>query len=126
MPHPITEPAASVILTGAVDNPGAAVVGLQTGCTSDYVFDGRPHSKISVIATCADGERVTVAVPGTVDGLTPQRVQEAVRTLNFIRVKFTGLTLEAKGDTYNKLSWSGTAEKAEVITPAASALGAKS
>ena len=126
MPHPITEPAASVVLTGAVDNPGAAVVGLQTGCTSDYIFDGRPHSKISVIATCADGERVTVAVPGTVDGLTPQQVQNAVRTLNFIRIKFTGLVLDVKGNDHNKINYTGTADKAEIVTPAAPAPGAKS
>lgn len=118
MPHPITEPAASVILTGSVDNVGAALVGYQTGCTSDYLFEGRPHSKLSVIATCADGERVTIAVPGSVDGLSPQQVQNAVRMLNFVKIKFTGLVLDVKGGEHNRVSYGGTAEKAEIVTSA--------
>lgn len=117
MKHYIYDPAASAIL--GLD--GAPITGYETGLTSERVFDNQPFSRLTLMATNTSGELATISTRGVVDGLTPQRVQEAVRTLNFIRVKFTGLTLEAKGDSYNKVIWSGTAEKAEIVTSAAPA-----
>lgn len=122
MKHYIYDPAASAIL--GLD--GAPITGYETGLTSERVFDNQPFSRLTLMATNTNGELAAIAVRGSVDGLTPQRVQEAVRTLNFIRVKFTGLILEAKGDAYNKLSWNGTAEKAEIVTQAAPVPAAKS
>lgn len=119
--HYIYEPAASAIL----GPEGAPVTGYEPGLTSERLFDGQPFSRITLMATGTNGELATISVRGVVDGLTTQRVQEAVRTLNFLRVKFTGLTLEAKGDSFNKVTWSGTAEKAEIITSAAPAPAAK-
>ena len=122
MKHYIYDPAASTIL--GLD--GAPITGYETGLTSEKVFDNQTFSRLTVMATNTNGELAAVAVRGSVDGLTPQRVQEAVRTLNFIRVKFVGLTLEVKGDNYNKVTWSGTADKAEIVTPAAPAPSTKS
>lgn len=119
MKHYIYDPAASAIL--GLD--GAPITGYEPGLTSERLFENQPFSRLTLMATNTNGELATISTRGVVDGLTPQRVQEAVRTLNFIRVKFTGLILEAKGDAYNKLSWSGTAEKAEIVTPAAPAPG---
>lgn len=119
--HYIYEPAASAIL--GID--GAPVTGFESGLTSEKMFDNQTYSRITVMATNTNGELATVSVRGTIEGLTAQRVQEAVRTLNFLRVKFTGLTLEEKGDSFNKLTRIGVAEKAELV-PAAPAPGAKS
>lgn len=112
MKHYLYEPAASAIL----GPDGAPVTSYETGLTSDKLFNGQPYSRLVIMATNTNGELATVTVPSTVDGLTTQRVQEAVRTLSFIKVKFIGLTLEGKGDSYNKLTWTGTAEKAEIVT----------
>lgn len=111
MRHYMHEPAASVFL----GQDGAPVTGYEDGLTSDKLFDGKSFCRMNVMALCSDGETVSVSVPGTVDGLTPQLVQTALRNLSFVRVKFTGLTLEVKGDSYNKVNWKGTAEKAEVV-----------
>lgn len=122
MKHFIYEPAASAIL--GLD--GAPITGFETGLTSEKIFDGQQFSRLTVMATATNGETATISVRGVVDGLTTQRVQEAVRTLNFLRVKFTGLTLEAKGAEFNRVTYTGTAEKAEVVTLPAPAPGAKS
>ena len=109
--HTIFEPAASAIL----GPDGTPITSYETGLTNERLFNNQPFSRFTVMATSTSGELATISVPGSVDGLTTQRVQEAVRTLSFIKVKFTGLTLEAKGDSYNKVTWSGVAEKAEVV-----------
>lgn len=121
MKHLIYEPAASDIL--GLD--GAPITSYETGLTSEKMFDGQPFARITVMATNTNGEVATISVRGTVEGLTTERVQAAVRTLNFIRVKFSGLTLEERGDSFNKLTRIGVAEKAELV-PAAPASGAKS
>lgn len=118
MAHYISEPAASVMLSGSIDDAGAATVGYQTGCRNENIFGGQEHTKVSVMALCAEGDKATIAVKEPIANLTPQMVQNTVRTLNFIRVRFTGLVLEVKGDSYNKISWTGTAERAEVVTSA--------
>lgn len=114
MKHYIYDPASGLIL----GESGAPVTGYEPGLTSERQFDGKPFSRLTVMATSTNGELATISIPGGVEGLTPQQVQSAVRTLNFIRVKFTGLTLEIKGGEYNKVTYTGTAERAEVV-PAA-------
>lgn len=121
MKHYVYEPAASAIL--GLD--GAPITSYEPGLTSEKMFDGQPFARITVMATATNGETATISVRGVVDGLTTQRVQEAVRTLNFLRVKFIGLTLEERGDSFNKLTRIGVADKAEIV-PAAPAPGAKS
>lgn len=122
MRHYIFQPAASAIL----GPDGAPITSYETGLTSERMFENQPFSRLTVMATNTNGELAAISVRGTIEGLTTQRVQEAVRTLNFLRVKFIGLTLEVKGDSFNKVSYTGTAEKAEVVTSAALATGAKS
>lgn len=119
--HYVYEPAASTIL----GPDGAPITSFEPGLTSERFFDNQPFSRLTLMATNTNGELATVNVRGTIEGLTTQRVQEAVRTLNFIRVRFSGLTLEAKGDSYNKVTWTGIAEKAEIV-PAPPVSGAKS
>lgn len=121
MRHLIYEPAASAIL--GLD--GAPVTSIESGLASEKMFDNQPFSRITVMATNTNGEIATISVRGTVEGLTTERVQAAVRTLNFLRVKFSGLTLEPKAAEFNRLTYTGTAEKAEIV-PAAPAPGAKS
>ena len=94
MPHLITEPAASAALTGEINGGSAIITSYKTDLTSDKQFNGQPFSQMSSLGVCLDGEPVTIKIPGRIEGPTPQQVQAAVRTLNFIRVKFTGLTLE--------------------------------
>lgn len=110
--HYIFEPAASAIL----GSEGAPVTGYEPGLLSEKLFDGQPFSRVTLMATCTNGETSTVSVRGSIEGLTPQRVQETMRTLNFVKVKFSGLTLEARADKYNTLNYIGTAEKAEIVT----------
>lgn len=115
MPHLITEPAATAALTGEI-NGSAAITSYKTGIVNEKQFGGASFSQVSSIGICLDGEVVTIRFPGAIDGLTPQQVQNAIRTLNFVRVKFTGLTIEVKGGDYNRVTYTGTAEKAELVT----------
>lgn len=110
--HYIREPIASAIL-----GETAAVTSYEAGLTNDRIFGGQPYSRVSCIAPYLDGERVVVTVPGIVQGLTPEMVQEATRRLLFLRVKFSGLVIEIKGDSYNSVSYVGTAERAALVQP---------
>lgn len=114
MSHLITEPAATAALTGEI-NGSAAITSYKTGIVNEKQFGGESFSQVSAIGVCLGGEVVTIKFPGEVAGLTAQQVQEAVRTLNFVRVRFTGLTIEVKGGEYNRVTYSGTAEKAEIV-----------
>ena len=118
MAHTITDPAASAALTGEANGGSAIITSYKTGLTSDKQYNGQPFSQVASLGMCLDGESVTIRFPGSIEGLTPQQVQAAVRTLNFIRVKFTGLSLDVKGDKFNKVTYTGTAERVEVV-PAA-------
>lgn len=108
--HNIYDPAA----TALVGDP-AILVGLETGLTSDKLYSGQPFSRLSCLSPSAGGETVTLTVPGTIPGVTPAEVAQRVAALNFVRVRFTGLTCEVRGDSFNKVTYSGTAEKAEVV-----------
>lgn len=110
--HFIREPVASAILGGE-----APVVNYDTGLTSDRLFGGQPYSRLGCIAPYLDGENVIVTIPGTVQGLTPELVQESTRRLSFVRVKFSDLVLEIRGDAYNSVSYSGTARSAVQVQP---------
>lgn len=112
--HFVREPIASALLGDA-----AAVTSYETGLISDRVNGGQPFSRVGCIAPYLDGERVVVTVPGVVQGLTTEMVQDATRRLAFVRVKFVGLTLEVKGDAYNSVSYTGTAERAALVQPGA-------
>lgn len=112
--HFIRDPIASAIL-GEV----AAVTSYETGLSSERVFNGQQYSRVGCIAPYLDGERVVVTVPGTVQGLTEEFVQECTRRLTFARVKFSGLVLEVKGDSYNTVSYQGSAEQAALVQPGA-------
>lgn len=117
MPHYITEPAATAALTGDPNGGSAVITNYKTGLISEKQFNSLPFSQVSSLGMCLDGEPVTIRIPGEIEGLTPQQVQAAVRTLSFVRVRFTGLTLEVKGGEYNRVVYSGTAEKAEIVAP---------
>lgn len=112
--HYIREPIASAILGEA-----AAVTSYETGLSSERLFNGQQYSRIGCIAPHLDGERVVVTVPGTVQGLTEELVQEGTRRLTFARVKFAGLVLEVKGDSYNTVTYQGIAEQATLVQPGA-------
>lgn len=114
MPN-IAEPAASALI-GADD---AVVTAYATGFISEKFNEGKPFSRLSILMRCTDGE-ASIILPGAVDGLTPQFVQAAKRNLNFVRVKLIGLSLSARGDGKYNLAWSGSAEKAEIVTAPAS------
>lgn len=113
MKHYIYDPAATEVL----GKDGSPITGYEPGLTNEKVLDGQPFSRLTVMAVCTNGELATITVPGKVEGLTVQQVQESVRNLTFIKVKFSGLTLEEKGDSYNKLTRTGMAEKATIVTP---------
>lgn len=110
--HYIREPIASAILGDA-----AAVTSYEAGLTNDRIFGGQPYSRVGCIAPYLDGERVVISLPGVVQGLTPDMVQEATRRLTFLRVKFAGLVLEVKGDSYNNVTYVATAERAALVQP---------
>lgn len=103
-------------LSVALVGEPAVLVGLEAGLTSEKQFNGQPFSRLTCLSPNAGGETVTITVPGTIPGVTPAEVAQRVATLNFVRVKFTGLTCEVRGDSFNKVSYTGTAEKAEVVT----------
>lgn len=117
MAHLIYEPAASAIL----GNDGAPVLGYSRGLTNEKFFGGEPFSRLNLLATSTNGEVASVSVRGEIAGLTTEAVQDAARRLAFVRVKFTGLVLEVKGDGYNTVEYRGTAEKAELVSPLNSA-----
>lgn len=103
----------------------AVLVGLEAGLVSEKIFGGQPYSRLTCLSPNAGGETVTITVPGAIPGITPAEVAQRVASLDFVRVKFTGLVCEVRGDSYNKVAYSGTAEKAEVVPPAASGTPAK-
>lgn len=110
--HYIREPIASDIMGEAVP-----VTAYESGLTSERLYGGRPYSRVGCIAPNLDGERVVITVPGSVQGLTPELVQEATRRLAFVRVKFSGLKLEIKGNSYNSVTYQGTADSAILVQP---------
>lgn len=117
MSHTINDPAATAALTGEITGGSAVITSYRTGLTNEKQFGGLTFSQVSSIGVCLGGEVVTIKFPGEIAGLTAQQVQEAVRTLNFVRVRFTGLTIEIRGAEFNRVSYVGTAEKAEIVTP---------
>lgn len=110
MTHHIYEPAS----TALVGDP-TPIASYETGKQNEKLFDGQPFSRIVCIASSTDSEQVEIAVRGAIQGLTPQQVQEAARKLVFVRVKLSGVTLSVRGDQFNKVTYSGTAEKAEIV-----------
>ena len=97
----------------------AVLVALEAGLVSDKLYGGQPYSRLTCLSPNAGGETVTITVPGVVPDITPAEVAQRVATLNFVRVKFIGLVCEIKGGEFNKVTFTGTAEKAEVVPPAA-------
>ena len=95
----------------------AVVVSYATGLTSKNLFAGQTYSQVACLAPHLDGERVLVNVPGVVQGITAEMVQEATQRLAFVRVKFTGLVLEIKGGDFNRVTYVGTADRAVLVQP---------
>lgn len=111
--HIIKGPGASSL----IGDP-AVVISYTTGLTSERKFNGAPYSEVVCLAPYLNGELVRVTVPGVVEGLTAEMAQEACCRLSFVRVRFsTDLTLEVKGDSYNKVSYVGTASRAALVQP---------
>lgn len=110
--HYITGPAAVAL----VGNP-AAVTAYETNLQSDRVFSGRPYSRVACIAVNAGGENVTIDIPGSISGLTPELVAQKVSRLEFPRISFGGLTIEVKGAEFNRINYTGVAAKAEIFNP---------
>ena len=96
----------------------AAITSYESNLKNDRFFGGQEYSRASCIAVNAGGESVTVIVPGTIAGLTPESVVQRVSKLDFPRVRFEGLTIEIKGGEYNRVTFTGIATKAELYTPA--------
>ena len=114
----------SVLSLALVGDP-AILVALETGLVSDKVYGGLPHSRATCLSQNAGGETISIVFPGAIANLSPGEVAQRVATLDFVRVRFTGLICEVKGGEYNRVTYTGAAEKAEVVTtPPAS--GAKS
>lgn len=112
MKHYVKEPM-SVTMLG---DP-AILLSYTPGQTSEKKFGGKPFSTLGCLAQHLDGERVLVEIPGVVPGLTEEAVRDGLLRLAFVRVKFAGLVLEVKGDSYNSVSYVGTAERAVVVQP---------
>lgn len=110
--HFIRDPMASNLL-----GTPAVVTGYITGLTSDTKFNGNPYSEVACLAPYMNGELVRVNIPGVVEGLTSEMVQEACCRLTFVRVKFTGLVLEIKGEQFNRVTYVGTADRAALVQP---------
>ncbi len=104
-----------ILSTALVGDP-AVLVSLETGLVSEKMFSGQPYSRFTCVSPNAGGEPVYVTIPGATPGLNPAEVARRVASVDFIRVKFIGLTCEVKGDQYNKVTYTGTAAKAEVVT----------
>lgn len=101
-----------------VGNP-AALVSLEAGLVSDKLYGGQPYSRLTCLSPNAGGETVTITIPGAIPGITPAEVAQRVATLDLPRVQLSGLICEVRGDSYNKVTYSGAADKAEIVTPAA-------
>lgn len=113
--HTIRNPLASSML-----GDPAVVVSYSTGLTSDKKFGGQSFSEVTCLAPYLNGEIVRVNVPGVVEGMTTEMVQEATCRLSFVRVKFSAdLVLEVKGREYNSVTYSGTADRAVLVQPGA-------
>lgn len=111
--HIINNPLASSML-----GDPAVVVSYSPGLTSDSKFNGKPYSELVCLAPYLNGDIVRVTIPGVVEGLTTEMAQEACCRLSFVRVRFSSdLALEIKGDTYNKVSYIGTAGRAALVQP---------
>lgn len=111
--HIIATPLASTML-----GDPAVVVSCNTGLTSEKKFGGQPFSEVVCLAPHLNGELVRVTVPGMVEGLTTEMVQDACCRLSFVRVRFSNdLALEIKGDSYNKVTYTGTASRAVLVQP---------
>lgn len=104
----------------------AALVGLEPGLVSDKLYGGQPYSRLTCFLTNVGGDTATITIPGVIAGITPAEVAQRVASLDFPRVRLSGLTCEVKGGEYNKVTFTGTAEKAEIVTSAAPAPAAKS
>lgn len=111
MRHIFTGPLAEAL----VGTP-SVVVGYETGLQSEKLYNDQPYSRLTCLAPHAGGETVTVTVPGSVPGLTPAEVAQRVATLDFVRAHFTGLTAEVRGGEFNRVTYTATADKAEVVT----------
>lgn len=99
----------------------AVLVGLEAGLVSDKQYGGQPYSRLTCFLTNVGGETATITVPGVISGISPAEVAQRVAALDFPRVRLSGLTCEVKGGEYNKIIFTGTAEKAEIVTPTAPA-----
>lgn len=111
--HTINNPLASTML-----GDPAVVISYTAGLTSERKFNGNPYSEVVCLAPHLNGELVRVTVPGMVEGLTTEMVQDACCRLSFVRVRFSNdLALEVKGDSYNKVSFVGTASRAVLVQP---------
>ena len=95
----------------------AVVLSYATGLTSKNLFAGQAYSQIACLAPYLDGERILVNIPGVVQGITSEMVQEATQRLAFVRVRFAGLVLEIKGGEYNRVMYVGTADRAVLVQP---------
>lgn len=111
--HIIRNPLASTM----VGDP-AVVISYTTGLTSEHRFGGKLFSEVVCLAPYLNGELVRVSVPGAVEGLTTEMVQEATCRLSFVRVKFSNdLILEIKGDSFNKVTYQAEATRAALVQP---------
>lgn len=103
-------------LSHALVGDPAVLVALESGLASEKIFGGQPFSRATCLSPNAGGETVTITIPGSIPGLAPAEVAQRVATLDFVRVKFSGLAVEVKGGEFNRVTYTGTAEKAEVVT----------
>lgn len=101
----------------------AVLVGLEAGLVSEKLYGGQPYSRLTCFLTNVGGDTATITIPGVIPGITPAEVAQRVASLDFPRVRLSGLTCEVKGGEYNKVTFTGTAEKAEIVTLAAPAPG---
>lgn len=108
--HTINNPLASTML-----GDPAVVISYTAGLTSERKFNGNPYSEVVCLAPYLNGEIVRVTVPGVVEGITTEMVHDACCRLSFVRVRFSDLTLEIKGDSYNKVSYTATASRAVLV-----------
>lgn len=111
--HIIHNPMASTML-----GDPAVVISYTSGLTSERKFNGKPYSEVVCLAPYLNGELVRVTIPGVVEGLTTEMAQDACCRLSFVRVRFSNdLSLEIKGDSFNKVSYAATAGRAALVQP---------
>lgn len=111
--HIINNPLASTML-----GDPAVVISYSPGLTSDSKFSGHPYSEVVCLAPLLNGDIVRVTVPGMVEGLTTDMVQDACCRLSFIRVRFSNdLALEIKGGEFNRVTYIATASRAALVQP---------